>query len=76
MEVSLLNDSLHVKVFYEESGSGFNDNICVSFLEHCPEAEKIFKAGETNIFLTAKQARRLALALFGAAECSNCSEGE
>jgi len=67
MIISLLDGSLRVQVFYEEPDAAFEDNVCISFLEDCPEDEKIFKAGETNIFLTPEQAARLAEALSKAA---------
>lgn len=67
MIISLLDGSLRVQVFYEEPDIAFEDNVCISFLEDCPEDEKIFKAGETNIFLTPEQAAQLAEALSKAA---------
>lgn len=67
MIISLLDGSLKVQIFYEEPDASFEDNVCISFLEDCPEDEKIFKAGETNIFLTPEQAAHLAEALSKAA---------
>jgi len=67
MIISLLDGSLKVQVFYEEPDATFEDNVCISFLEDCPEDEKIFKANETNIFLTPGQAAQLAEALSKAA---------
>ena len=67
MIISLLDGSLRVQVFYEVPDAAFEDNVCISFLEDCPEDEKIFKAGETNIFLTPEQAAQLAEALSKAA---------
>ncbi len=67
MIISLLDGSLKVQIFYEEPDASFEDNVCISFLEDCPEDEKIFKAGETNIFLTPEQAAQLAEALSKAA---------
>lgn len=67
MIISLLDGSLRVQIFYEEPDASFEDNVCISFLEYCPEDEKIFKAGETNIFLTPEQAAQLAEALSKAA---------
>lgn len=58
MFVFLLDNSLRVEVYCEEMDSEFEDNICVSFVETCPDDEKIFRAGETNIYLTPKQAEQ------------------
>jgi len=69
-QLSLLDNSLHVSVFYEVSDSDFDDNICICFQEDCPEDEKIFKADETNIFLTPDQANQFAIALINAAKRS------
>ncbi len=63
MSISLLDDSLKVKVYFEESDRDFEDDICISFLEDCPEDEKIFRADETNIFITPDQAGLLIMAL-------------
>jgi len=43
----------------------------VRIKEECPEEEKIFYAGETNIYLTAEQARQLASLLTQIADQSN-----
>ena len=63
MPIMLLDDSLKVEVFYEETDEAFADNICICFEEDCPPNEKIFIADETNIFLTPEQATQLAAAL-------------
>lgn len=73
MALYLLDNSLKVDVFYEESDSEFADDICISFVEECPENEKIFKADETNIYLTPEQARRFAYTLLEAAKDSVAS---
>jgi hypothetical protein len=67
MTLKLLDDSLRVNVYYEESDSDFEDNICICILEDCAEEEKIFKADEINLFLTPEQAAELALLLTNAA---------
>ncbi len=67
MIILLLDNSLRVQVFYEEPDADFEDNICICFQEECPENEKIFRADETNIFLTPKQAAQLAEELSKAA---------
>ncbi len=69
-QLSLLDKSLEVSIFFEPSDSEYMDNICICFEEFCPEEEKIFKAGETNIFLTPDQANQFAIALIEAAKQS------
>ena len=69
-QLNLLDNSLQVSVFYERTDSDFDDNICIRFREECPEDEKLFKAGETNIFLTPDQANQFALRLIEAAKQS------
>lgn len=59
MFVFLLDNSLKVEVYCEEMDRDFEDNICVSFTETCPDDEKIFRADETNIYLTPAQAEQL-----------------
>jgi hypothetical protein len=71
MPIFLLDDTIRVEVYYESKDCDFEDNICVSFLEVCPDDEKIFLAGETNIYLTSKQARQLAKALSNVANESD-----
>jgi hypothetical protein len=56
MPVSLLENSLKVDIFFEESDQDFEDDICISIREDCPDEEKIFRADETNIFVTPDQA--------------------
>jgi hypothetical protein len=70
MALYLLDNSLKVEVFFDSEDCDYEDNVCVRFIEDCPEEEKIFWAGETNIFLTNEQARQLAQSLLKAAEAS------
>jgi hypothetical protein len=71
MSINLLDGSLQVEIFYDPGDRQYDDNICVCVDETCPEEEKIFYAGETNIYLTAEQARRVAEALLKAADQSS-----
>ncbi len=71
MSIKLLDGTLQVDVFYEKGDHEFADNICMCFKEDCPEDEKIFYAGETNIYITSDQARELANMLTKAADQSN-----
>lgn len=69
-DILILDESLKIRIFYECDDCDYEDNICVSIQEDCPEDEKLFKADETNIFLTPDQARALATALINAANMS------
>ena len=55
MHIWLLDESLRVTVYYDGTDREFSDNICICFRESCPQDEKIFKADETNIYLTERQ---------------------
>ncbi len=68
MAIELLNGSLKVNIFYDPSDREFEDNVCICLKESGPEEEKILYANETNIFLTAEEARQLAGLLQDAAE--------
>jgi SAM-dependent methyltransferase len=67
MQISLLDNSLVVNVFYEIPDQAYEDNICIQLIEQCPEEERILRANETNIYLTPEQAAQLAEALSNAA---------
>jgi hypothetical protein len=67
MPIYLLDESLMINIFYEPKDCDFRDNICLSIIEDCPEEERIFKAEQSNLFLTSNQARQLASALNKAA---------
>jgi hypothetical protein len=70
MAIYLLDNTLKVEICYDESDRGYSDNICVQIIEECPEDEKIFRADETNIYLTPEQALQLADTLRKAARAS------
>lgn len=70
MVIELLDGSLKVEITYEKSDKEFDDNICMRMWEDCPEDEKVFYAGETNLYLTPEQARQFANALLQAANLS------
>lgn len=78
MAVSLLDGTLKVDIFFEQKDCKFGDNVCFSIVEKCPDDEKVFRGDETNLYLTSKQARKLASALLNAAEASDkyCSNKE
>jgi hypothetical protein len=77
MTIYLLDESLTVDVYFEEKDCSFEDNICVSIFEQCPDEERLFRAGQTNLYLTARQARLLAQAFLQAAkESHNACPGQ
>ncbi len=59
MAIHLLDDSLEIEIFIDQADAEFADDVCVRVIETCPEEEKIFYAGETNIYLTREQARQI-----------------
>lgn len=71
MALYLLDDTLSVEIFYDQSDDKFSDNVCICLWESCPSEEKLFIADETNIFLTTGQARKLAQMLLAAVEASD-----
>lgn len=75
MALNFLDDTLNVDVIYEDTDSGFCDNICIRFWESCPDEERVFIHEETNLFITPAQARDFAMLLLQAAQKSdqNCS---
>jgi hypothetical protein len=75
MPIYLLDDTISLNIYYDQTDCQYEDNVCLSFYEDCPQEEKIFRAGQTNIYLTREQARRIAEALLKAAS-ESCLEGE
>lgn len=61
--ITLLDGTLKLSVYYEESDRSFDDSICLSFEEDCLEDEKIFKADVVSIYLTPEQVALLILEL-------------
>lgn len=76
MTINLLDNTLHIEVFYERDDQDLEDNICVSIIESCPPQERIMRSGETHIYLTAHQACQLGEALLTAARLSEANTGE
>ena len=71
MAMEILNGSLKIDIFFEKNDKEYDDNICICLKEYGPEDEKILYAGETNLFITADEARKLAEMLVEAAERSS-----
>lgn len=62
-DIMLLDGSLKLRIFYDSKGFSFDDDICLSFTEDCPDDEKLFKADITSIYLTSEEAGLLILEL-------------
>ncbi|HSM23429.1 MAG TPA: hypothetical protein VK856_01030 [Anaerolineaceae bacterium] len=73
MILELLGGELLLKICYDNSDKDFDDNICLSYIEPCLDDTKLFRAKETNIFITPQEARSLADLLLKAAEASDRS---
>ena len=63
MSISLLDDSLQLDVHFERKDCEYEDCIRIFFREECPEEERLFRAGETNIFITPEEASLLVMYL-------------
>jgi hypothetical protein len=66
--ITLLDGSLKLNISFEESDREFDDDICLCFVEDCPEDEKLFKADEVSIFVTPEQVALMILELNRALE--------
>jgi len=71
MSIKLLDNSLELEIFLDKEDSEFEDNICLRFIEDCPEDEKVFYGGETNIYITRDQALQIVKALGAVLEEAN-----
>ena len=67
MTVHLLDDTLHIDIFYECEDHDLEDNVCLTIVERCPPAERLLRSGETHLYLTPAEARALGEALLEAA---------
>jgi hypothetical protein len=76
MSLQLLEKTLSVDIYFDESDREFDDDICIRFKEDCPPEEKLFRADETNIYITPDQACLLVLALQRALESYRSSAQE
>ncbi len=73
MDLRLIGGELLINIFFEKSDREYDDNVCINFQEPCNEDTKLFRAKETNLFITPKEARQLAGLLLKAAEASDLS---
>jgi len=74
MTIHLLDGTLEVDIFYECEDQDLDDNICISVVESCPPSEKLLRAGETHLYLTAAEARELGERLLAAANRSDTQQ--
>lgn len=61
--ITLLDGSLKLSITYEESDREYDDDICLGFVEDCPDDEKLFKSDEVCMFITPEQAALIVLEL-------------
>lgn len=61
--ITLLDGSLKLSIFFEESDRDYEDDICLCFREDCPEDEKLFKVDEVRMYITPEQAALISLEL-------------
>ena len=59
MTIHLLDQTVHLDIYIDASDAEFEDDVCFRFVEDCPEDEKIFCGGETELYLTREQARQI-----------------
>jgi hypothetical protein len=71
MPIVLLDETLVVDICYDPVDQTYDDNVCVSFVESCPDDERLFRMEVTHIYLKPQQARLLAEALLKAASESD-----
>jgi len=70
MSIYLLEGTLQIDIFYECEDQDLEDNICISIVESCVPAERLLRAGVTNLYLTPGEARQLGESLIKAAQHS------
>ena len=63
MTIDLLDNSMHLDIFIDAADAEFEDDVCLRFIEDCPEDEKVFYGGETQLYITREQARAIRDAL-------------
>lgn len=73
MTIYLLDKTLQIDILYESADRDLEDHICVSLIERCPPQERLFRSGETHIFLTPDQARQLGEAFLAAVQQSEAN---
>lgn len=66
MAVKILDNTITFEAFVDNDDAEFEDDVCLRFTETCPEEEKVFYAGESNLYVTREQARKIALEILKA----------
>ena len=66
MAVKILDDSITFEAFVDHEDAGFEDDICLRFTETRPDEEKVFYAGENNLYGTRDPARQIAVEILKA----------
>lgn len=61
--ITLLDGTLKLSIFYEENDREYDDDICLRFIEDCPEDEKLFKFDDVSFYITPEQAALMVLEL-------------
>lgn len=61
--ILLLDGTLKLSIYYEESDREYDDDICLHFVEDCPDEEKLFKPDEVSMYITPEQAALMVLEL-------------
>jgi hypothetical protein len=68
--ITLLDGSLKLRIYYDDTDRGFEDAICLCFVEDSVEEERLLRADETSIYLTPEQAGLIVLELSRALEAA------
>ena len=76
MTIYLLDETLQIDIFYDCEDQDLEDNVCIRVIENCPPEERLMQAGETHIYLTPEQARKLGEALLQAALHSETDQND
>ena len=74
--ITLLDNSLKLTIYYDDTDSEFEDNICLNFQEDCPEAERLFRIEDTSFYVTAEQAALIVLGLSRALEIARLNSSD
>lgn len=68
--ITLLDGTLKLNIYYDESDRDYEDDICLCFIEDSRDEEKLFRADESSLYLTPEQAALIILELSRAVEAA------
>lgn len=68
--ITLLDGTLKLNIYYDESDRDYEDDICLCFIEDSRDDEKLFRADESSLYLTPEQAALVILELSRAVEAA------